>query len=363
MQVLTLSGTHLEIGRAFGETCRAQIQEFYELRVKNALGQALAYGGRDVGVETLLRLSAASLDATRDYDHRGYEELQGIAQGANLEITQVLAMNGLTDFRDVLAWQGDLETFGGCTSFVAQRDWTKDGRILCGQTWDLATDNMPFVIGVIRKPSEGPATCTLTTTGCLSLIGLNEAGVAVGTTNLRTTDARRGVNYLSIIHKALSQRDFESAVACVETATRAGAHYYYLTGKGGQATTIECTATQHRRADLRSGYAAHTNHCLVPEFAAQEGQTPQQSSHRRLARINGLLESGRGQLDMARAQSYFADHSDGVDSICRHDYNGISTNGAIVIDPELPQIRACHGLPDHADWVDLLGDAFAKVAG
>ena len=44
---------------------------------------------------------------------RANVQLRGIAEGANLPVEQVLGMNGLTDFRDVLAWGGELELEGG----------------------------------------------------------------------------------------------------------------------------------------------------------------------------------------------------------------------------------------------------------
>ncbi len=343
------------MGEAFGESCREPIRELYERRVENALAQALAYGGRKVGVKTLLEVAGQSLRPTEKYDEAGFAELLGIARAANLAPEQIGALNGLTDLRDVLAWWGDIDTFGGCTSFVAQQDLTRDGRVICGQTWDLASDNMPYVVCVTRYPENAPPTWCLTTVGCLSLIGMNADGIAMGTTNIRTTDAKPGVCYLSIIHKALSSRSFNDAVDCVTSAQRAGGHFYYIADKHRRAAALECSATKLRKWDVSRGYFVHTNHCLDEEIKALEGDTPAASSCARQSRLEEIFGATKaGDFDLDLAKRGLSDRENAENAICRYDFNGISTNGAVVMSPELPGIWACHGQPDKGTWVDLL---------
>ena len=112
VRVLSFSGTPQTIGEAFGETCRPAIHELYERRLANAIGQAREYGGRKVGEAEVLRVAAACVEPTRVHHPDGFAELEGIARGADLSLVAVLAMNGLTDLRDVLAWGGELESLG-----------------------------------------------------------------------------------------------------------------------------------------------------------------------------------------------------------------------------------------------------------
>jgi isopenicillin-N N-acyltransferase-like protein len=355
MRTLTLKGTFRAMGRQFGEACREEIHQFYDLRVHNALMQAKSYGDRDVTEAHLLGVAKASIAPTEAYHPEGFEELQGIAEGAALPVEKILAMNGLTDFRDVLAWHGDLEAFGGCSSIIVQKDLTKGGHALCGQTWDLATDNMPFVLGVIREPQTGKKTKTLTTVGCLSLIGMNEDGLSVGTTNVRTLDAKPGVNYLSIIHKALSASSFDEAVGAVTEAPRAGAHYYYIVGGGDEAVALEVSATEAHRVDVTEGAYVHTNHCLIDANVDREADTPAGSSHARQARLQALVDADAGSVDLDALQRYWADTDNGENAICRDDFGamGISTNGAVVMEPGTKTLRMCHGLPNKASWITV----------
>lgn len=353
MRMLSFAGSWSRMGEAFGESCRAEIAELYVARVRNATTQAKQYGGREVGEATMLAVARACIEPTAAYHPDGFAELSGIARGADMPLEKVLAMNGLTDLRDVLAWGGDLEALGGCSSFVVTREWTRDGKLLCGQTWDLATDNMPYVVGVHRKPDQGPQTWTMTTVGCLSLIGLNEAGIAIGTTNIRTTDARPGVTYLSLIHKALATTTLEHAAAAIHSAARAGAHFYYLADAHGRALGLECTPEHVDVTEIETGAYVHTNHCLCPEHQAIEGDTPSASSHARQLRLESLIAEDRGRADLDAAKRWLADREGGVNAISRTDFDGISSNGAVVMQPETGTIHVAHGPPHLAKWLDL----------
>ncbi len=356
MRVLSFSGSPQAMGEAFGETCRDQIPILYQNRLANALRQARQHGGREVGEEAMLTVARACLAPTRAHDPSGYAELEGIARGSGQPVEKILAMNGLTDIRDVLSWAGDLEALGGCTSFVVGADQTHSGELLCGQSWDLATDNMPFVVAVHRKPDDGPETWTLTTVGCLSLIGLNEHGIAVGTTNVRTTDARPGVTYLSMIHRALASRTLDEAAAAIAGAQRAGAHFFYVADGDGRALALECTPEMVDRRELGAGTYVHTNHCVVPAHQAIEGDTPSESSHFRQARLEQLIAASAEPgvtITMETAQGWLADRDNGHNAISRADFNGINTNGAVVMQPQSRAIHVCHGPPHEATWFDL----------
>ncbi|MEO1335845.1 MAG: C45 family peptidase, partial [Myxococcota bacterium] len=267
MKVLELHGTSRQMGQAFGEACRTSIRDLYQRRMANAIEQTQSYGRRTIDERGVLDLASRCLPLVQVYHPPGFDELTGIAQGAQLDLVQIWAMNALTDLRDVAAFgprpSADEE---GCSSFIVQSDRTEDGGAWCGQTWDLSTDNMPFVLMVRRRPSDGPETLCLTTVGCLSLIGMNEHGVAVGTTNLRSHDARFGVGYLDIIHKALSCRSTSAAVTTITEAPRSGAHYFYTVDGKGASMAVECTATDQVVKSVEEGVHVHCNHFLEPKL-------------------------------------------------------------------------------------------------
>ena len=353
MRVLHFEGTPARMGEAFGESCREAIAELYALRLENAISQARQHGGRDVREADLLALARACLAASAQHHPDGAAELAGIARGARLAPERVLAMNGLTDLRDALAWGGPLEAAGGCTAFVVQRDRSADGRLWAGQSWDLGTGNLPYVVGVHRRPARGPETWCVTTVGCLSLMGMNAEGVAVGTTNLRTRDAGPGVPYLGLIHAALESSSAAEAVAWITSAVRAGGHAYTVVDRWGEAFAVECTAKRSRSLALRGGFHVHTNHCQLPEHQTLEAELSFASSQARLARMQELLRDA-DRIDRAFLERCLADTANGKLAICRDDFEGISTNAALVLSPDAALLRACQGLPSHGAWIDLL---------
>ena len=228
VDILQVKGSHYAMGQQQGEAFRDKIHELYTLRLKAAFLEAKKYG-RTITEEYILELSRCCLNSVEDYHPDGYEELRGIASGSNLSLEKLWAMNALTDLRD-LAGLGALET-EGCTAVVLGQSYVslETGSSLAGQTWDLFTDNQPYIVVVRREPIDAPRTISLTTTGCLSLIGMNEKGVCVGTTNVKTKDVQIGVCYLDVIHSMLHSLSFQEAKHRLFEARRVGAHFFFLT--------------------------------------------------------------------------------------------------------------------------------------
>jgi isopenicillin-N N-acyltransferase-like protein len=347
----SFEGTPKAIGESYGEALRAEIGELYRLRVKNALSQAKDLGGRDVDEGALLRLARRCLPASEAYDRDGYAEVAGIARGSGLTIEQVFALNGLTDLRDVLAF-GDMALWReeGCSSFVVQGDLADGGHVLLGQTWDLATDNMPFVVFIERRPDDRPRTWSMTTAGCLSLIGMNEIGIAIGTTNIRTTDSRVGVTYLQIIHRALRAEALESVERAIVEAPRAGAHYYYAADAHDRAIAVECTATRAEVARIERAFHVHCNHVLDEANKTLEAQTPMKSSVCRQSRMGQLIAGAQKPIGVDALERFLADHEGGADAICRHDYAGISSNGSVIMRPATREMWMVHGQACKGTW-------------
>lgn len=354
MRIIELEGTRREIGLVMGTDHREEIRALYAARINNAIRQALFYGRRQVTESGLLSIAGRCLPIVRAYDEGSWDELCGIAEGAGLDVAQVWMMNALTDVRDLAAygepdWTRPIEE--GCSAVVISGE-RAGGAPIAGQTWDLSTDNMPFVRLVIRRPVGEPATACLTLVGCLSLIGLNDRGVAVGTTNVRATDNRLGVGYLDVIHRSLHQRSSAEAIDVVRDAPRAGAHFYYVLGPEGAPRGLECTAHVVEETSVADHYV-HTNHMLHPRTSELEARgTPTASSHARQDRLQALL-TGRPEVGTADLKAFLADQEGGENAVDRRDFRGISTNGAVVLEPRGPTIHAVWGPASQGTWVTV----------
>lgn len=358
LPVITIAGSPRQMGEAFGEACREETRELFERRLRGALDFAVLHGANAPSADSLLQLASQCLPATEQYDPCGYEEFLGIARGANLSPEELFITNGLTDLRDVLvstlssssAAPADGE---GCSAFVVGRDRAADRHLYVGQNWDLATNNVPFVRLVCRRPDNAPKTVSLTLTGCLSLIGLNSEGVAVGTTNLLTSDSRIGVQYLSLIHRALGCRSAEEAVLAIENAPRAAAHFYYAADSNGHAIGLECSATRSQRINIKNGTFVRCNHAVTTEIQELELSPIPFSSAYRQARLEQLLQSEMQPVAIDHLKRFLADHDGGENAICRHSTppNDLSTNASVIMCPETGEIHACRAQPHVGEWI------------
>ncbi|MEO1227634.1 MAG: C45 family peptidase [Myxococcota bacterium] len=354
MQVIELAGEPFDMGVDFGRQARDEIGELYRLRLANAIAQAREYGARAVDEEWLTAVSERCLPYVQAHHREGFDELRGIAEGSGRPLAQIWSMNALTDLRDVAAFSelpapSALPEGEGCSSIVVHSDASTSGPLV-GQTWDLGTDNMPFVRIVRRRPRRGPSTTSLTTVGCLSLIGANDQGLAVGTTNLRSSDARLGVGYLDVIHRMLASRTFEEARDSLLTAHRSGAHYFYLASADGRLSTFEGTAGQVRETAVASGFLVHCNHMLHPENVPLEVRgTPTASTHHRQERLEALARAS-SPLGPEDLRDFFADGEGAELAINRKDYGGISSNGSVVVAPARGELWAVHGPADVGRW-------------
>jgi hypothetical protein len=156
-----------------------------------------------------------------------------------------------------------------------------------------------------------------------------------------------------LIHAALEASSAAEAVAWITSAVRAGGHAYTVVDRWGEAFAVECTAKRSRSLALRGGFHVHTNHCQLPEHQALEAELSFASSQARLARMQELLRDA-DRIDGAFLERCLADTANGKLAICRDDFEGISTNAALVLSPDAALLRACQGLPSHGAWIDLL---------
>jgi isopenicillin-N N-acyltransferase-like protein len=104
---------------------------------------------------------------------------------------------------------------------------------------------------------------------------------------------------------------------------------------------------------IESGAYVHTNHCLVPAHQAIEGNTPSASSHARQDRLEALIADDCNTADLAAAKRWLSDRANGVNAISRTDFEGITSNGAVVMEPESGTIHVAHGPPHEATWLEL----------
>ncbi|MCG3178421.1 MAG: hypothetical protein BIFFINMI_00748 [Phycisphaerae bacterium] len=273
LREIELTGPPARMGEAFGEAFRDDIRAFTRIRFDRLAKFVADNGGRGISRSQIVALAAGALGAHRSYDADLWAEFAGIARGAGLDVEELLVCNGLTDLRD-LALMDRRGAAGDdpdeCSMFMVPAELSGEtGLPLCGQTWDMHFEAMDYMALVRRRPDNAPATLSLTTVGCLCLIGQNSEGVAVGNTNLVPTDPAPGVNYLFTITRALRAGDAAEAADLIQATPRLSGHNFYAVD-ARSAVNIETTATRCVRTPVGGAVFTHTNHYLSEELRPLE---------------------------------------------------------------------------------------------
>ncbi|MEO0550407.1 MAG: C45 family peptidase [Pseudomonadota bacterium] len=348
----TVAGTTETMGRAYGKLCGDQIHHFVADRI-TAVEEYLSDAGH-TGTERLFEAGAACLEEVLRFDPQGYDEHMALAAGAEIDAVQLFTTANMTDVRDIIVLPGDPPILEdeGCTAALLPHTITKHGESLQGQTWDLNGPDVKHVIALHRVPDKGPETWTVTCAGCQTLMGMNQYGVTVGTTNLKTKSARVGIPYLSVLHKALKQPNRDLASRVIETSPVAGSHTYWVGDKHGAIEWEKSPEAAFRRT-TDDGPLARSNHCLFDQHITLESDLSE-STHPRKDRMQKILEGSSQHTVQSLVQS-FADRTDGRLSINRfaEDRSGATTNAVVVFGPANLDFRACRGPADQGDWEKL----------
>ena len=184
LEQLTVSGTPLQMGAAQGEHFRARIAAFVEQRFDAVRGYMAERKSPVDAKQSLLAAATASLEIVDAWDPEAQQEHRGIAKGAGVDPVELYAAANMTDMRDVVLLGAEAGPYlnpspgEGCSTVLVP---ATHGGPLAAQTWDLNPPDVDFIVAVRRRPVSGPQTWAVTCAGCLTLMGINEAGVAVGT--------------------------------------------------------------------------------------------------------------------------------------------------------------------------------------
>ncbi|MCH2143109.1 MAG: C45 family peptidase [Phycisphaerales bacterium] len=346
-----VEGTPTQMGEALGVAARDRIEAMIARRLEVAHDFFKEQG--QGAVEDLLRHGAASLDCLESWDFKGWEEFVATAKGADVAPEVLHAAANYTDMRDLVCCRPiNNPADEGCTSVAVPGNRTKSGMVLVGQTWDLHLLDLETVVAVHRLPAEQPETWSVTVAGGPTLIGMNEHGLWVGTTNIQIDGVQDGVGYLNVLHRAIRCRAREDAALRVQSAPRSAAHTFLVADAGG-AIELECSALTTVRREMRSEPMVRTNHCLDARHIPSEAEQPTPSSLARFARATDLL--GRHDVDEDMIRVLMTDRDDGVDSINRWPEDGeqTATNACLIGCPDRRRLEACRGSADRGQWEHL----------
>lgn len=371
MRLLELSGPSFDMGCQHGLAYPEEIKALTEDRLQ--LSSSTAWTGKELSRQAVLDLGRACLPYHEAYAPDLMEELRGVSEVTGLGLAELVILNGFTDFID-LVYNADavslstqttsasaplaVETaahpaLDDCTAFMVHPDSAAEGQGFYGQTWDMHETATPFVILLHGRPAHGLNFLALTIIGCVGMIGMNEAGIAIGINNLVDGQGQVGVTWPFVVRRVLAQDNLDDALACITGARLAGAHNYMLVDATGRGYNVEAMATRYHVDEIEAGAFVHTNHCLLPQTCQVERpRLPQSrlSSETRLSRGQTLLDAGR--VTLADLIALTRDHG-ASNGICVHPDEPffVESCAAAIMRPATREMWAVWGNPCANEYV------------
>lgn len=384
LRLLEVSGTPFEMGRQHAAAYPKEIQELTKDRL--SLSSDKNWTGKELSRQEVLALGQACLPYHEAYAPELMDELRGLSAGVGLSVTELMILNGFTDFVDTIycadeqrfrslsGTPGDFREItpsqsshqfppvptvvpahpaaDDCTAFIVSPEIAAESQGFLGQTWDMHETATPYLILLRGKPEAGLRFLAFTIIGCIGMIGMNEAGIAVGINNLVAGDGHPGVTWPFVVRKILAQDNLDDALACITQAKLAGGHNYLLADSTGRGYNVEAMASRYHVQEVKTGAWVHTNHCLIAHnIHVERARLPRSraSSETRLNRGKELLN--QTGITWADLMSLTRDHS-AVNGICVHPEEPfyLESCGAAIMRPATREFRAVWGRPCENDY-------------
>ncbi|HTW65428.1 MAG TPA: C45 family peptidase [Bryobacteraceae bacterium] len=327
LTVLNLGPEPHDRGRVHGRSMRAEIRANYATYLER-----FETGGA-ARPAVLEQSDAWAAFIARDNPEYA-EEMEGIAAGANLSLTEIAMLNARYELAYCLFGseaqsinQSGMQEQEGCTAFGLLPDMTANGRTIIGQNWDWLQKvrGHVFVMRVTRSAERGtgkPDFVGFTEAGIVGCkMGVNAAGIGLCVNGLITR--RDGANgFRKPFHvrcrEILDAWTFDKALAPVVQTDRCCSTNFLIGHADGEIIDIEATPDYCSYIYPENGIVTHANHLVRETRIASEFERIAPHSLYRANRLQRLLRRNEGRIGIDTIHTLLSDHFSAPASICRH---------------------------------------------
>lgn len=341
LPLLRASGSHRAIGQQIGEAFSAQVRHSIanaRRLLEDAYDQLqLDWAGAQIQ-------SRKYLPFAEERYPQYVEEMQGIAEGANVPFDEIVVVNVME------AVTMDALHLTKCTTIAVNQDRTANGHVLVAHNEDWVPDDEPDVYILHAHPDDEPPFLAMTYGGLLPNIGFNAYGVAQCCDSVYPTDSRIGIPRIIVSRAVLAARTPAEAIRRALAPHRAAGYNHVLVHESGELYNLEVSARQFALLYGNENFVAHTNFYLDYQMGLIENEPDELISARvRYYRALRLLRQTNLHT-LLTLQAIQKDHVNFPDSICNHATEGDpldreSTITALVMDLTNRQLHATWGNP------------------
>jgi len=304
-----VKGSHREIGRQMGEALRPLVEHSIENARKLVESTydnlQLTWDGAQIQARKYMPFA-------QERYPQYVEELLGMAEGANVNYTELAVVNGLE------AVTTDALHLTKCTSLAVNENNTADGHVLVAHNEDWLPDDEPDVFIVHAETDDEPPFLAMSYGGLLPNVGFNAAGIAQCCDTVYPSDTRIGIPRVVVSRAVLGAKTIGKAFRHAVVPLRAAGYNHLIAHESGELYNVEVSARNFDILYGEEGYLAHTNHYLSPKMQEIESESDELIHTRvRYMRAKRMLSQNKKHT-LKSIEGILQDHVNYPDSICNH---------------------------------------------
>jgi hypothetical protein len=340
-----LEGTPSEIGFQHGSLLAAEILDMKEL-----IELELQHNSKN---KWEFFRTAAKQIMWPHIEQQYREELQGIADGVTahgkkLDLWDIVAMNAMAEWdyyvteynkQNRITSPKALGTAEHCSAFVATGSYTKDGRVIIAHNnWTTYMEGARWTMIFGIHPARGHRILMDGAPGLISStddFGINSAGIMITETTITGFQGfdPKGIPEFVRARKAMQYSDSIDDFAHHMSQENSGGYandWLIADRKSNEIASLELGLKNVTLERKKDGYFVGANFPINPKLASEETKfntkDMSNSANARHLRWEQLMAEYKGQIDIAAAQRFMADHYDTFDqktqpserTICGH---------------------------------------------
>ncbi len=306
---ITVRGTAYERGKIYGQLCKD------EICVSIRSYKILFDGFKGISWEEARKISEYYLSLIRDFSPDYAEEMRGIAEGAELDLLDIAALNARTE---IMYSQTAQSGVSECTTMSLMAPATEGGRVIAAENWDYSKMLRDSVVITHVYQEDKPDFVMVAEAGMIGGIGMNDRGIAVLLNALSTTVPCQGLPLRARMRAMLEAETLGDAYVKGGQIPCSVANLI-ATHKDGVAIGFEMDSETVEPLIPEDGVLVHTNHYIGPKMYLNHDVNHRGSSYIRLQRIRTLVKERHGKITIEDVMSMLRDHAGYPYSICDHE--------------------------------------------
>ncbi|WP_422771141.1 C45 family autoproteolytic acyltransferase/hydrolase [Plantactinospora sp. WMMC1484] len=347
-----VGGPPRERGRAYGALARREIES-------SMVGYARVFDHyQGWAWPEVQRRARGFLPVIADFSPAIADELAGIAEGANLDFEDVVALNTRSE---MMFGDGTSIAPLECTSFCLTPEATRTRTLIAGQNWDWIQHARQTSVVLEVHRDDGPDFMTVVEAGLLAKVGFNSAGVGLCTNTLISShsEGTAAVPYHVLLRSVLDSDSGRQAADRIVDTDRAISANYLIFDRDGFCTDIETTpvAGGFQRLSPTDGVLTHANHFLADDLTERDVYLARKKHT--VDRLRAIDQHLRDRHDhtIESLKATLADHTFEPNSVCQHlnpdvpEPERTCTIAGIIIDVEDAALHVAPGNPCTTSWL------------